>query len=200
MAGTVPGATHGPATRLQSNIETLILRLGLQQTFSSDCWEQCYQSSGHVEFVAHKVVMGQVFSQYFGIPCQFSFHGLLHTHFHVSSAAGTIGRIVADLRSGLSLIRSWYHRPNCGRLTKWTQCPPPNPIVSSITLYAICRGLLGCDTVQLRRSPQRSQMNLPSHALNTRRAFPPKHWCLHTRLHGVTSQKPVYLIFADART
>jgi hypothetical protein len=27
-----------------------------------------------------KVAMGQVFSEYFGFPCQMSFHRLLHTH------------------------------------------------------------------------------------------------------------------------
>jgi hypothetical protein len=49
-----------------------------------------------------KVAVGQVFSEYFGFPCQFPFHRLLHTH-HLSSAAGTIGQMVADVQSGLSL-------------------------------------------------------------------------------------------------
>jgi hypothetical protein len=39
-----------------------------------------------------KVALGQVFSEYFGFPCQFSFHRLLDTH-HLSSGAGTIGQI-----------------------------------------------------------------------------------------------------------
>jgi hypothetical protein len=47
------------------------------------------------------VALGQVFSQYFGFPCQFSFHRLLHTH-HLSSGAGTVGQLVADVPSGLS--------------------------------------------------------------------------------------------------
>jgi hypothetical protein len=34
--------------------------------------------------------------------CQFSFYRLLHTH-HLSSGAGTVGKIVADVPSGLSL-------------------------------------------------------------------------------------------------
>jgi hypothetical protein len=55
-----------------------------------------------VGFVVDKVALGQVFSKYFGFPCQFSFHRLLHTH-HLSSGAGTIGQIVADIPSGLSL-------------------------------------------------------------------------------------------------
>jgi hypothetical protein len=58
--------------------------------------------SGHVEFVVDKVAVEQVFSEYFGFPCQFSFHRLLHTH-HLSSGAGTIGQLVADVPSGLSL-------------------------------------------------------------------------------------------------
>jgi hypothetical protein len=37
-----------------------------------------------------KVALGQVFSEYFGFPCQSSFHQLLHNHPHLSSGAGTI--------------------------------------------------------------------------------------------------------------
>jgi hypothetical protein len=55
-----------------------------------------------VEFVADKVALGQVFSEYFGFPCQFSFHRLLHTH-HLPSGAGAIVKMVADVPSGLSL-------------------------------------------------------------------------------------------------
>jgi hypothetical protein len=58
--------------------------------------------SGHVGFVADKVALGQVFSEYFGFPFQFSFHRLLHTR-HLSSGAGTVGQLVADVPSGLSL-------------------------------------------------------------------------------------------------
>jgi hypothetical protein len=32
---------------------------------------------GHVGFVVDKVALGQVFSEYFGFPCQSSFHQLL---------------------------------------------------------------------------------------------------------------------------
>jgi hypothetical protein len=59
--------------------------------------------SGHVGFVVNKVALGQVFSEYFGFPCQFSFHRLLHIHHHLSSGAGTTGQLVADVPSGLSL-------------------------------------------------------------------------------------------------
>jgi hypothetical protein len=55
--------------------------------------------------VLDKVALGQIFSEYFGFPCQFSFHRLLHTHHHISSGAGIIGQIVADV-------------------TKWTQSHP----------------------------------------------------------------------------
>jgi hypothetical protein len=42
-------------------------------------------------FVVDKVALGQVFSEYFGFPCQSSFHQLLHNH-RRSSGAGTIGQ------------------------------------------------------------------------------------------------------------
>jgi hypothetical protein len=58
--------------------------------------------SGHVGFMVDKVAVGQVFSKYFHFPCQFSFHRLLHPH-HLPSRASTIGQIVADVPSGLSL-------------------------------------------------------------------------------------------------
>jgi hypothetical protein len=48
-----------------------------------------------------KVTLGQVFSEYIGFPCQFSFRQMLHTH--LSSGAGTIGQFVTDVPSGLSL-------------------------------------------------------------------------------------------------
>jgi hypothetical protein len=50
-----------------------------------------------------KVAMGQVFSEYFGFPCEFLFHLLLHTHHHLPSGAGTIDQILADVSSGFSL-------------------------------------------------------------------------------------------------
>jgi hypothetical protein len=58
--------------------------------------------SGHVGFVVDKVTLGEVFSEYFGFPRQSLFHRLLHTR-HLSSGAGTIGQLVADAPSGLSL-------------------------------------------------------------------------------------------------
>jgi hypothetical protein len=38
--------------------------------------------SGHVGFVVDKVALGQVFSEYFGFPCQSSFYQILHPHNH----------------------------------------------------------------------------------------------------------------------
>jgi hypothetical protein len=55
-----------------------------------------------VGFVVDKVALGQVFSEYFGFPCQFSFHQLLLTH-HLSPGAGIIGQLLADVPSGLSV-------------------------------------------------------------------------------------------------
>jgi hypothetical protein len=43
-------------------------------------------------FVVDKVALGQVFSEYFGFPCQSSFQQLLHNHPHLSSGAGTVGQ------------------------------------------------------------------------------------------------------------
>jgi hypothetical protein len=57
-----------------------------------------------VGFVVDEVDVGQVFSEYFSFPCQFSFYRLLHTQ-HISSGAGTIGLLVIDAPSGLSLTK-----------------------------------------------------------------------------------------------
>jgi hypothetical protein len=47
------------------------------------------------------VALGQVFSKYFSFPCQFLFQ-LLRTH-HLSSGTGTIGQLLANVPSGLTL-------------------------------------------------------------------------------------------------
>jgi hypothetical protein len=59
--------------------------------------------SGHVGFVVGKMALGKFFYEYLGFPCQFSFRRLLCIHLHLSSGAGTIGQLVADVPSGLSL-------------------------------------------------------------------------------------------------
>jgi hypothetical protein len=54
-----------------------------------------------VGFVLDKIALGQVFSEYFGFPCQLSFHRLFHAH-HLSCRDGTISQLVADVPSELS--------------------------------------------------------------------------------------------------
>jgi hypothetical protein len=54
-----------------------------------------------VGFAVNKVILGQVFSVYFGFPYQLLFHQIFHTH--PSSGAGKIGQLVADSPSGHSL-------------------------------------------------------------------------------------------------
>jgi hypothetical protein len=39
--------------------------------------------SGQVGFVVDKLTVGQVFSEYFGFPCQSSFHQIHHPHNHL---------------------------------------------------------------------------------------------------------------------
>jgi hypothetical protein len=58
--------------------------------------------SGYVGFVVDKVALGKVFSEYFGFPCQFSFHWLLHTHHHPPFGTGTIVQIVLDVPNWFS--------------------------------------------------------------------------------------------------
>jgi hypothetical protein len=50
------------------------------------------------DFVMDKVAPEHVFFEYFGFSCQFAFHRLLNIH-HLSSGAGTIGQLVADVPS-----------------------------------------------------------------------------------------------------
>jgi hypothetical protein len=49
-----------------------------------------------------KVALGHDFFEYFGFPCQFAFHQLLHNH-NLSTGAGILGQTVATVPSGLSL-------------------------------------------------------------------------------------------------
>jgi hypothetical protein len=55
--------------------------------------------SSHVGFVVDNVALGQVSYYYFGFPYQFSFHELFYMN--LSSGAGTIGQLVADVPNGL---------------------------------------------------------------------------------------------------
>jgi hypothetical protein len=45
-----------------------------------------------VGFVVDKVALVQVFSEYFGAPCQSIFQQFIHNHHHLSSGAGTVGQ------------------------------------------------------------------------------------------------------------
>jgi hypothetical protein len=51
-------------------------------------------------FVVDNVALGRVFSEYFGFPCQSSFHR--NSPSSQSPGAGTTGHPVADVPSGLS--------------------------------------------------------------------------------------------------
>jgi hypothetical protein len=60
-------------------------------------WPRLEPRPGHVGFVMDKVALKQVFYEYFGYFCQFSFHQLLSTDHQFSFRAGTIGQIVANI-------------------------------------------------------------------------------------------------------
>jgi hypothetical protein len=55
---------------LRVHVETVKFVIPLRPRFDP--------GSGQVGFVVDKVALGQVFSEYFGFPCQSSFHQLLH--------------------------------------------------------------------------------------------------------------------------
>jgi hypothetical protein len=59
-----------------------------------------------VGFVVDKVALGQGFSEYFGFPCQSSFHQILHHHNHPGQVQYAI------------------QRPTCRLDPAWT--PPPH--------------------------------------------------------------------------
>jgi hypothetical protein len=61
-----------------------------------------------VGLVVEKAALGQVFSEYFGFPCQSSFHPNFST---------------------IIITRGWHNMPTGGRSAEWTQLdstPPPN--------------------------------------------------------------------------
>jgi hypothetical protein len=75
-------------------------------------WPEFEPRSAQVEFVVGKAPLKQVSSMYIGFPC------LLHTHHHPSSRGGTVGQIVINILSGLSLsppqgtnYKIWSHTP-----------------------------------------------------------------------------------------
>jgi hypothetical protein len=60
--------------------------------------------SGHVGFMVDKVALGQVFSEYFGFPCQ-SFHQIQHPHNHPGQVQLIGTGVQAILRLCLSNLR-----------------------------------------------------------------------------------------------
>jgi hypothetical protein len=62
------------------------------------------------------VALGQVFSEYFGFPCQFSFHDCY-----------TFIIII------IIIITGWYNMPISGRRTKWTVLPHPQETIKKKT-------------------------------------------------------------------
>jgi hypothetical protein len=88
--------------------------------------------SGHAGFVLDRVALGQVFSEYFGSPCK-TFHRLFHTDYHHPwSGSSTVDQIVADVPSGLILIRGCISILVCLSIF-------PNPVCSFLHhISAIC--------------------------------------------------------------
>jgi hypothetical protein len=128
--------------------------------------------SGHVGYVVDKVALGQVFSQYFSFPCQFSFHRLLHTH--LSSGAGTICQFVADIPSGFSLTppqvikKNWGNRQKSHRLT---------PSTSPASCYASPSIILPCIPLQTS-----------SHSVHTHIVSDDLHWLACQKRWRTTGQ------------
>jgi hypothetical protein len=60
------------------------------------------------------VALGQVFSEYFGLPCQFSFHRLLHNHHRYNRPT------VANVPSGLSLTPPRETKKKKTKLVAWS--------------------------------------------------------------------------------
>jgi hypothetical protein len=75
------------ATAYHSELETKRLDIGCAIAQAVSRWlptaaAQVRVRAKHVGFVVDKVALGQVFSEYFGFPCQSSFHQFLHHHNH----------------------------------------------------------------------------------------------------------------------
>jgi hypothetical protein len=72
--------------------------------------------SSHVRFVMDEVALGYVSSEYYGFPCQFSFHQMLHTH--LPSGAGTIGQLVTDMPSELFAIHNQNYQVKGNKMNR----------------------------------------------------------------------------------
>jgi hypothetical protein len=111
-----------------------------------------------VEFVVDKVSLGQVFSEYFGFPCQFSFYRLFDIHHYLSSGAGTIGQLVADVPIGLSLTPPQEAKKK--NLTKLWQRKSENRV-----LHKKCMHIAICNSVSCNIRKQLDIMTYKSKAL-----------------------------------
>jgi hypothetical protein len=103
--------------------------------------------SGHVGFVVDKMELGWVFFEYFGFPCQFSFHRLLHIHHHhhhhQSPGAGTIGQLVANVPSGLSLTSPQETKKKVIiQKNKVESSWPSKPLILDFTDYTLYTALI----------------------------------------------------------
>jgi hypothetical protein len=104
--------------------------------------------SGHVGFVVAKVALGQVFSEYFRFPCQFSFHQIPHSHCHHPPAN----------------LPGLQNRPNSGQHTKWTQSHQLKEIKKKVQ---VCTGPIHIKSEIMEQLSVRSRwMGLPQCLFN----------------------------------
>jgi hypothetical protein len=83
-------------TQAGSNVKCLLMAMLRQLVAGFPLWWPRFDPrSSHVGFAVDKVALGQDSCEYYSFPCQFSFHQMLHTH--LSSGAGTVGRLVMDV-------------------------------------------------------------------------------------------------------
>jgi hypothetical protein len=131
-----------------------------------------------VGFVLNKVALEQVSSEYFGFLCHFSFHRLLHTH-HLSSGAGTIGQILADVPSKLSLTPPQETKKKKYISTRPTPLYPPDlavrPSVPDISNWAsdVPARILAAIAISscVRPSPESSPHRTPRCPLSVETPF-----------------------------
>jgi hypothetical protein len=90
-AAKIHGLLHPPKANLRY-FRVLFQSLQLPSTQYESAPKPHVPGSSDVGFVVDKVALGQVSSEYFGFPCQSSFHQFLHNHHHLSSGTGTIGQ------------------------------------------------------------------------------------------------------------
>jgi hypothetical protein len=110
-----------------------------------------------VGFLADKVALEEVFSEYFGFLCQFLFHRLLHIHHHLSSGAGVVGQLVAEVPNGHSLIP--HQETKKKKITNLTYCNTMKRITFSS--YAVIVRLLQLP-VSNDLENDRYQLSLPT--------------------------------------